>query len=75
MSGRIRSAASADARPATDPRGSVAKKRTLKVKELATGKVVSEVDVTGKSERMVERVMSGMLRNMDTDRFCVDDSE
>lgn len=47
--------------------------KKLKVIELATGKTVHEVDVTGKTSRQIEKVMSGMLRNMDTDRFAVEE--
>jgi len=50
-------------------------KQVLKVVEFETRKVVSEVDVTGQSRRIVEKVMLGMLRNMNTDRFFIDDSE
>jgi hypothetical protein len=48
-----------------------ATKRTLDVVEIATGNVVHQVDVTGKSEEHIDRVIGGMLINMDTDRFCV----
>lgn len=43
----------------------------LYVIELETGKTIHEVDVAGKSPRQIEKVMSGMLRNMDTERFAV----
>lgn len=43
----------------------------LEVVEIATGKVVETVDVRGQSERMVDLVEMGMLRNMDLDRFSV----
>lgn len=46
----------------------------LIVRELGTRKEVSRVDVTGKSERTVERVMLGMLANM-SERYFIDDSE
>lgn len=46
----------------------------LQVVELTTGKVVHEVDVSGKGESSIERVMSGMLINMDTDRYCIQEN-
>lgn len=48
------------------------KKEVIRVIELATGKVVHVVDVTGKSSSAIERVERGMLINMNTDRFCVE---
>jgi curli biogenesis system outer membrane secretion channel CsgG len=51
------------------------KKRELRVVRSKTREVVSRVDVHGKSDRMVERVMSGMLRQMNTDEFHVEDSK
>lgn len=53
------------------------KKRYLDVIELskpAGADPVHRVEVTGKSEGMVEKTLRGMLRNMDTDRFYVRDS-
>jgi hypothetical protein len=50
------------------------KKRELRVREFESGNVVHRVDVTGRSERGIEKVLLGMLRNMDTERFCIDDS-
>lgn len=49
-------------------------KQVLKVRRIIGGEVVKEVDVTGKSERSIERVIAGMLINMSPD-FYVDDSE
>ncbi len=51
-----------------------AKRRALRIVNRETGEVVSAVDVTGKSERQIYRVEMGMLINMDTDRFYIDDS-
>ena len=34
------------------------KKRYLRVREFATDKIVSEIEVTGKSERQIERGMN-----------------
>jgi hypothetical protein len=31
------------------------------------------IDVTGKSEREIERITAGLLRNMDTDNWFVDE--
>lgn len=47
------------------------RKAFMEVVELSTGKVIHRVDVTSKSERERERVLMGMLRNMDTDRYSV----
>lgn len=49
-------------------------KRELQVKEIGTGNVIHTIDVTGKSDSTVERVISGMLIEMDTDRFFVADT-
>ena len=50
------------------------KKRELRVVRTATGEVVHRVDVYDKVDRQVEKVMSGMLNRMDTDRFHIEDS-
>ena len=50
-------------------------KQTIRVIEIGTGKVVREIDVTGRGDRYIERLMAGLLKQMDTDKFCVDDSE
>ena len=47
----------------------------LVVRRLGTREEVSRVTVTSRTQRHVERVMMGMLGNMDTDKFYVDDSE
>jgi len=48
------------------------KQRELRVVEIDTGKIVHRVALPeGASDRYVERVTSGMLRNMDRERFCV----
>jgi hypothetical protein len=56
------------------------KKRELQVKRLlspVTGEIedaiVRRIDVTGKNDSYVEKCEMGLLRNMDTDRFWVDD--
>ena len=45
----------------------------LEVRNLNTGEIVHDVDVSGKSEAQVERIMSGLLINMDTDNYCIDE--
>ena len=44
----------------------------LYVKNIETGEIVHELETT---EARYERVMSGMLINVDTDKFFIDDSE
>ncbi len=49
--------------------------RELRVVDRATNAVVHRVPITGdKSDRQVEKVMSGMLDRIDTDKFRVEDS-
>lgn len=43
----------------------------LDVTEIETGEVVHSIDVQGKSERAIERVLMGMLTQIDTDRYFV----
>lgn len=43
----------------------------LEVVETKTGKVIKTVPLTNPTERYVERVMMGMLRNMNTDEYHV----
>lgn len=43
----------------------------VQVIEWESGEVVRTVDTTGKGERQIERIMRGMLTNMDRDRFGV----
>jgi hypothetical protein len=50
-------------------------KAYLRVRSLATREIVHNVGLTSLNERRVERVMLGLLRNMDTNRFFVDASE
>jgi hypothetical protein len=38
-----------------------------------TGEQASRVDVTGKTEQSVDLITRGMLRNMDTDNWFVDE--
>lgn len=51
------------------------KKQYLYVRDIETREVVHTVDVTGRNENMVEKVMRGMLINMNTNKYFVDDSE
>jgi hypothetical protein len=44
--------------------------KAIEVVELATGRVVTTVDVSRKTDAQIERVERGILINMDTDRFC-----
>lgn len=45
------------------------------VRELGTQKIISTIDVTGRNARACERVTNGLLYNMNTERYYVDDSE
>ena len=47
----------------------------LHVKEIRTGAIVLSVNISHPTPRHVEWVMRGILINMDTDRFYIDDSE
>jgi hypothetical protein len=38
-----------------------------------TAKVVREFDVSSKSESYIERLTLGLLRNMNVDKYCVDE--
>jgi hypothetical protein len=49
----------------TEPR------KYIEVIELATGKAVHQVEVTGKSERCIDKTLAGMLRNLDRENFCL----
>ena len=50
-------------------------KAYLRVRRFDTNEIVHSVGLSSTHWRHVERVMMGLLRNMDTDRFYVDDSE
>ena len=50
-------------------------KRMLQIREIDTGDVVHELDVTGRSENSVERIERGMLINLNRDKYYVDDIE
>lgn len=49
-------------------------RRKLQVVDIETGEVVHELDVTGRGDRYVEKVMRGMLINMNRDKYFVDDT-
>lgn len=50
-------------------------KAYLYVRRIDTDVAIHKVSISSVSENYVERVMSGMLRNMNTDEFYIDDSE
>jgi len=47
----------------------------LYVRNLETNEIVDSIEIKNLSEDHVEKVMRGLLRNMNTDRYFVDDSE
>ncbi len=47
--------------------------REIYVRHIKTGEIVRTIDVHDKSDAMVDRVVSGLLRNMSED-YYVDDS-
>ena len=47
--------------------------KKLYVKRISNAEIVKEIEV--KNENRYEHVLSGLLRNMDTENFFVDDSE
>ena len=57
-----------------DSRG-MGKVTDLVIREIVSRKEVHRVHLANVSERHVEKTMRGILRQMDTDRFFVDDSE
>lgn len=50
------------------------KKRELRVVEITTGKIVHRVELSDPSDRYAERVMAGLMRNMNLDVYSVEDS-
>ena len=50
-------------------------KPELVIRRLGTNEEVRRVKLDSTSTRYVELVMLGMFRNMDTDKFYIDDSE
>ena len=53
----------------------MSKKRELIIKRFSDGEIASRMDVTGKSERTIERIMAGALINMNTDEWCIYDTD
>ena len=47
----------------------------LRVKRFSNNETVRSVGLKNLSERWVEKVMMGMLRNMNSEDFYIDDSE
>lgn len=47
----------------------MSEQKEIEVVEIATGEVAKRIDVTGKDERAIEKVMRGLLIQMDTERF------
>ena len=43
----------------------------LVIRDIETDEEVRRLDVTGKSERQIEKIERGMLRQMDTERYYV----
>ncbi len=57
-----------------DSRG-MGKMTALVIREFVSRKEVHRIDLSNVSERYVEKVMRGILRQLNTDRYFVDDSE
>jgi hypothetical protein len=51
------------------------KKQVLKIVRIEDNEVVKEIDVTGSSSARIEKLMRGLLFQMNTDEYFVDDSE
>ena len=51
------------------------KTTSLIVRRIDDGSEVSRIKVQNPNERYVERVLRGLLRNLDTNNYYVDDSE
>jgi hypothetical protein len=47
----------------------------IEVVHTTTGTVVKRIDVTGSSERQIEKVEMGLLRNMNLDSYHTNDAE
>ena len=50
-------------------------KPALIVREMGTDKEISRIQLSSIRERYVERVYNGLFRQMNTDRFYIDESE
>lgn len=49
--------------------------RELRVISKVTGEVVKRVSVSGRSEVEVEKILSGLLRNLNRETYRVEDSQ
>ena len=49
--------------------------KSLHVRRLDTKEIVKSIEIQNDNQRYVEQVMMGLLRNMNTDDYYVDDSE
>lgn len=47
----------------------------LEIRSYGDGGVVKRIDVTGKSERQIERIESGMNRNLNHDKYYTTEFE
>ncbi len=47
----------------------------LHIREYDTDKIVHSIDITGKSQCSIEKIMLGLLRRIDTDTYYIDDNE
>lgn len=47
----------------------------LVIRSIDTGEEVRRVDVTGKSDRQIERIERGILTQMDTDKYTVGEED
>lgn len=47
----------------------------LYVRDFKTRSLIHTINVTGKSWNQVEKIELGMLRNMDTEKYFIDDDE
>jgi hypothetical protein len=46
-------------------------KKYIEVVSIETGEVVNRVDVTGKTERYIDKCLCGMLINLDRENYCL----
>lgn len=49
------------------------KKKTIKIRDDETDKIIHEIDVSGKSQHQIEKVVNGLLQKVDQTRFTVID--
>lgn len=53
----------------------MADKRELRVTDKTTGEVIRRIDVTGRSERDIDRITGGLLINMSPRYFVADSAD